>query len=140
MNKNSIILLLIFVLPLVAYFALSQRNESNIAVTSTIKPQIIKFTSAMCSECVKMDKSVKQVYPNYQDKIQLVTIPVNVQSDYNSQMIAKYNITLVPTTLFITKNNRVMKRVEGSVSPNELDKYMRELINDWYYKLFYNAR
>lgn len=130
MNKNSIILLLIFVLPLVAYFALSQRNESNIAVTSTIKPQIIKFTSSMCSECVKMDKSVKQVYPNYQDKIQLVTIPVNVQSDYNSQMIAKYNITLVPTTLFITKNNRVMKRVEGSVSPNELDKYMRELIND----------
>lgn len=130
MNKNSIILLLIFVLPLVAYFALSQRNESNIAVTSTIKPQIIKFTSAMCSECVKMDKSVKEVYPNYQDKIQLVTIPVHVQSDYNSQMIAKYNITLVPTTLFITKNNRVMKRVEGSVSPNELDKYMRELIND----------
>ena len=137
MNKNTIILLLIFVLPLVAYFALSQKNESNIAVTSTVKPQIIKFSSAMCSECVKMDKVIKTVYPKYQNEVQLVEIPVHIQNDYNSQMIAKYDVTLVPTTVFITKNNRIMKRVEGSISNSLLDKYIRELINDWYNKLFY---
>lgn len=130
MNKNTIILLLIFVLPLVAYFALSQKNESNIAVTSTVKPQIIKFSSAMCSECVKMDKVIKTVYPKYQNEVQLVEIPVHIQNDYNSQMIAKYDVTLVPTTVFITKNNRIMKRVEGSISNSLLDKYIRELIND----------
>ncbi len=130
MSKNTIILLLIFVLPLVVYFYVSRSSESNLTVSGTVKPQIIKFTSNMCSECKRMDKVIKDVYPKYQDKIQLVSIPVQVQNDYNNQMVSNYKVTLVPTIILLDKNQKTVKRIEGYVDAQTLDKYLRELNND----------
>ena len=130
MSKNTIILLLIFVLPLVVYFYVSRSSESNLTVSGTVKPQIIKFTSNMCSECNRMDKVIKDVYPKYQDKIQLVSIPVQVQNDYNNQMVSNYKVTLVPTIILLDKNQKTVKRIEGYVDAQTLDKYLRELNND----------
>lgn len=130
MNKNTLILIMIFVLPLVAYFYASRTTESNLSVSSTVKPQIIKFTSNMCGECKRMDTVIKDVYPKYQDKIQLVSIPVQVQNDYNNQMVSTYKVTLVPTIVLINKNQKVMKRIEGYVDSGTFENYLRELCND----------
>ncbi|MCM1264710.1 MAG: thioredoxin family protein [Candidatus Gastranaerophilales bacterium] len=130
MNKNTIILILIFVLPLIAYFCISHSSESNITVSSTVKPQIIKFTSNMCGECKRMDSVVKDIYPKYQDKIQMVSVPVQIQNDYNNQMVSTYKVTLVPTIILLDKNQKIVKRIEGYMDAQTFDKYLRELSND----------
>ena len=78
MKKNLITVLLVFIIPLVAYFVLNKSvdNPVNVADATTNKPQVIKFTSAMCLDCQEMNKIMKEIFPKYQDRILLIEIPV----------------------------------------------------------------
>lgn len=127
MNKNTIILLLIFVLPLITYFYVSKNNESTVTVSNTTKPKIIKFTSTLCGECQRMDTVIKEVYPKYQKDIELISIPVQNQTEYNQEMISKYNVTLVPTIVLLNKNQHIQKRIEGYIDSTTFDSYLREI-------------
>lgn len=127
MNKNTIILLLIFVLPLITYFYVSKTSESNATVSSTVKPKIIKFTSNLCGECQRMDVVINEVYPKYKENIELISIPVQVQNEYNKDMISKYQVNLVPTIILLNKNQNMVKRIEGYVNSATFENYLKEL-------------
>lgn len=127
MNKNTIILLLIFVLPLITYFYVSKNNESTVTVSNTTKPKIIKFTSTLCGECQRMDTVIKEVYPKYQKDIELISIPVQNQTEYNQEMISKYNVTLVPTIVLLNKNQHIQKRIEGYIDSPTFENYLKEI-------------
>lgn len=127
MNKNTIILLLIFVLPLITYFYVSKTNSTNVTVSSTVKPKIIKFSSNLCSECQRMDTVIKEVYPKYEKNIELISIPVQTQNDYNKEMIERYQVKLVPTIILLNKNQSIIKRIEGYVDANTFENYLKEL-------------
>jgi len=130
MNRNTILLLAIFLLPLIAYFYVSHSSESIATTAASSKPQIIKFTSNMCGECKRMDVVIKEVYPKYQNKIQLVPIAVQNNTKYNNDMVSKYRVTLVPTIVLLKSNKQVYKRIEGYVNANTFEKYLKELCND----------
>lgn len=127
MNKNTIILLLIFVLPLITYFYVSKTNSTNVTVSSTVKPKIIKFSSNLCSECQRMDAVIKDVYPKYEKNIDMISIPVQTQNDYNKEMIERYQVKLVPTIILLNKNQSIIKRIEGYVDANTFENYLKEL-------------
>lgn len=127
MNKNIIILLLIFVLPLALYFGFSRKTVSNVSMANSGRPQVIKFTSNMCSACAQMEPVIKRVMINYQDKVQYIVIPVQVNNEYNRKMIAKYDIKLVPTIIILDKSGNISKRTEGYVPETELEKYIKEV-------------
>ena len=127
MNKNIVILLLVFILPLFAYFMLSKTNQGSVSVANTNRPQLIKFTSNMCGECKRVEPIVQKVMTNYQDSIQYTVIPVQVNNKYNQDMMQKYHITLVPTILILDKNQNVYKRIEGYIDEPTLDKYLKEI-------------
>lgn len=133
MKRNTILLLIIFVVPLITYFYVSHTSESNAVVSTTNRPQIIKFSSNMCGECKKMDVVIKEVYPKYQNKIELIPIAVQNNTQFNNEMVSKYKVTLVPTIILLTKDKQVNKRIEGYVNASTFDNYLRELCNDWYY-------
>lgn len=130
MRKNTIILLTIFILPLVTYFYVSHTSRSNAVTPTTNRPQIIKFSSNMCGECKKMDIVIKEVYPKYQNKIELTPIAVQNNTQFNNEMISKYKITLVPTIILLTKDKKIYKRIEGYINANTFDSYLREICND----------
>ena len=121
MKRNTILLLIIFVVPLITYFYVSHTSESNAVISTTNRPQIIKFTSNMCGECKKMDVVIKEVYPKQNN------------TQFNNEMVTKYKVTLVPTIILLTKDKHVNKRIEGYVNASTFDNYLRELCNDWYY-------
>ncbi len=127
MNKNIVILLLVFILPLFAYFMLSKTNQGSVSVANTNRPQLIKFTSNMCGECKRVEPVVNNVMEKYQDTIQYIVIPVQVDNRYNQEMIAKYRVTLVPTIILRDKNQKVVKRIEGYVDEKTLDNYLKGL-------------
>ncbi len=122
MKKNIITVLLILLVPIAAYFFMSSNNSDmgNVADAKAAKPQIIKFTSSMCLDCQEMNKLMKEVYPQYKDKVTLVEIPVQDGKAFTEEQIKKYNITLVPTMIFLDSNGQQVKRVEGAIPKEEL--------------------
>src|SRR5574344_284267 len=128
--KNFTIIGLIFVIPMLAYAILSHTDATMANKASTGKPQIIKFTSAMCLDCQKLNGVMKQVYPKYSDKLTLIEIHVQENTDYNKEMIRKYNVTLVPTMVFINSKGKKIARTEGFMDKSQLEKRMKDLIND----------
>ncbi len=127
MNKNIIILVLIFVIPLFAYFMLSKNNQGAVSVANTNRPHVIKFTSNMCGECKRVEPVVNKIILKYQDTVQYSVIPVQVDNKYNQDMISKYRVTLVPTIILLDKNQKVTKKIEGYVDEKTLDNYIKDI-------------
>ena len=93
-------------------------------------PQIIKFSSAMCRDCQEMDKIMKEVFPQYQDKISYRNIMTQERTSEINKLIKQYNVLVVPTTIFKNKDGKTLHRIEGSIEPKQLKKYMDEMINE----------
>ena len=129
MKKNLITILLVFFVPLVAYFGINLMNTpaANSVDAKTNKPQIVKFTSAMCLDCQTMNKIIKEIYPQYKDKIALTEINVQDGKPDNNRWIRKYNVTLVPTIILIDSNGKQIKRIEGAISKEEMENCIKDM-------------
>lgn len=129
--KNFSIITLIFVVPILAFMFLSKPDASLANKTAEVnKPQILKFTSLMCLDCKKLDKVVKEVYPKYSSKIVLVEVPVQADTEFTKAQVQKYNITLVPTLIFLNSKGKKIYKTEGYMEKSELEQKMKELINE----------
>jgi thioredoxin-related protein len=129
--KNITIITLIFAIPILAYMILSKPDVSLASKTvDANKPQIMKFTSLMCLDCKKLDKVFKETYPSYNSKITLIEIPVQTETEYTKKQVQKYNITLVPTLVFITAKGKQLYKTEGYMPKAELEQKMKALINE----------
>lgn len=126
MNKNIIVILLIFIIPIFGYYILSQKNISNISSANGNCPKLIKFTSNMCGECKRVEPIVQEVVQKYQDSIQYIVIPVQIDNKYNQEMISKYRVTLVPTIIILDKDGKQIKRMEGYINKTDLENYVRK--------------
>lgn len=127
MKKNILIVALIFIIPIVAYFVLTNSAKTTASTQEVGKPQVIKFTSTMCLDCQTMNELFKEIWANYQDKIALTEIQVQTRDQLADEQIKKYNVTLVPTIIMLNSNGEQAKRVEGAIPKEELEKYLQEL-------------
>ena len=127
MDKKTIFTILaILILPILAFMALSF-NKNSSAIADTNKPQIIKFSSSMCLECKKKKKIFNEIMPKYKDKISYTTIVVDSRKDMDNKLIKKYNVQLVPTVVMLDSNGKQIKRIEGAISKDEYEEYIKGL-------------
>ena len=127
MNRNLIIVLLIFIVPLAVYWGLTK--DKNVAVLPTIAvsgPEIIKFSSPMCYECQELEKVFNEVYPGVANKISLRKIDVTQNDKTTKQLIKDYEVKLVPTCIFKNKDGNIIRKTEGMIQPRILENYMKE--------------
>ena len=127
MRKNVIIISLIFAIPLMAYMALTASNSTTAQTTQAGKPEVIKFTSAMCLDCQTMNKIFKEIFPKYENKIVLTEVQVQDKNSFNEEQIKKYNVTLVPTIVLLNSKGQQVKRIEGAVTKEQMDSYLQGL-------------
>ncbi len=127
MKKNIIIISLIFAIPLMLYMALTASNSTTAKTSETGKPQVVKFTSAMCLDCQTMNKVFKEIFPKYNGKIILTEIQVQDKNSFSEEQIKKYNVTLVPTIVLLNSDGRQVKRIEGAIPKEQMDRYLQEL-------------
>ncbi len=137
MKKNIIIIALVFLVPLAAFWILSNSGSTTAKTTPQDvpqaeeviigKPQVLKFTSTMCLDCQTMNKLFKEVFPKYSDRIVLTEISVQDGKAFTNEQIKKYNITLVPTMIFLDSNNKEVRRVEGAIEKEVLEEYLEGL-------------
>ena len=107
--------------------ALTASNSTTAQTTDIGKPSVIKFTSAMCLDCQTMNKIFKEIFPKYQNKINFTEIQVQDKNSFNDSQIKKYNVTLVPTIILLNSEGKQVKRIEGAIPKEEMDKYLQGL-------------
>lgn len=131
MNKNVVIILLIFLVPLGLYWGLTKSKSVGVLPgIASSGAEIIKFSSPMCYECQELEKIFDEVYPAYSSKINLRKIDVTQKSSENQKLIKQYSVKLVPTCIFKDSNGTIIRRTEGSMQPKILENYMKEQINE----------
>ncbi len=128
-NKlNFLLILAIFALPIVAYTMFKQpANNGAISIAATGQPTVMKFTSPLCMECKELDKLMRVVLPKYKNKIDFHKI--NVNSSSAQTHVKKYGVNVVPTLVFVDKNGRVVRKIEGCPQQKRLEKELDDLIN-----------
>ena len=125
-KKSLLVILLILVLPLLAFWWLSSNKEMSAEANSNI-PQIIKFSSTMCLECKEVEKIFKEILPKYEDKVSYTAVIVDSRKDMDNKLIKKYNIQLVPTVIMLDSNGKICKRIEGAATKEEYETYIQGL-------------
>lgn len=129
MKKNLIIISLIFVLPLLAYAVLSgTKAESATKEHVNGMPQIIKFSSKLCSDCKKMRGVFEDIMPQYSDKVEVIEYDIEKNDKNIDNAINEYNVNLVPTVIYIDKNGKVVRKTEGYVDKHKFEAYVKELL------------
>ena len=129
MNKNIIIILLIFLVPLGVYFGLTKDKLTTLPSVAASGSEIIKFSSPMCYECQELEKVFEEVFPEYSKDITLRKIDVTQKDKNTKALIKEYEVKLVPTTVFKDEQGNVKRRIEGAIQPKILENYLKELIN-----------
>lgn len=124
--KNFIIILLIFAIPLGLYAFFNEKAEQKAlpqanAVEVVNKAKVVKFYSPLCSECKEVAKEMTGLKEKYQDNVIFEEINVSEQTKINKKMIKNYNISLVPTLVFIYKDGNVSNKVEGFINKSEIE-------------------
>lgn len=132
--KNWIIVLLIFVIPLGVFIYLESNAGKSIAkeTTDTIstvantmtkanaKPRMLKFFSPMCSDCKKISKEMANIPSDYEDIVVFEEINVSDGSKASNDAVKTYNVTVVPTLIFVSKNGEVIQKSEGFLTEKEI--------------------
>lgn len=129
MNRNIIIILAIFIVPLAVYFGLTRDKLTTLPSVASQGAEIIKFSSPMCYECQELEKIFDEVFPKYSKDISLKKIDVTQKNNETREMIKKYEVKLVPTTVFKDETGNVTRRIEGSMQPQILENYLKEITN-----------
>ena len=129
MNKNIIIILLIFFVPIAAYFGISRDKLTTAPSFASVGAEVIKFSSPMCYECQELEKVFEEVFPKYNRDITLRKIDVTLKEKSTKELIKSYNVKLVPTTVFKDSKGNILRRIEGTMQPQILENYLKELIN-----------
>ncbi len=129
--KNWIIILLIFALPLGMYAYLDAKAQGDKMckvegneLVKTPKAKIIKFYSAMCSECKEQTAELDKAMENYKDSVLVEEINVVEQDKkakkYSKAAIKEFDITLVPALVFINKEGKTIKKHQSLMKANEI--------------------
>lgn len=130
MKKNLIIISLIFALPLIAYAVLSgTKVESATQEHVSGKPQIIKFSSKLCSDCKKMKGVFETVMPQYSGTVEVIEYDIEKNDKNINNAIDTYNVNLVPTVVYIDKKGKVVRKTEGYVDKHKFEAYVKEILN-----------
>ena len=127
--KNKIIAALIFVVPIVMFAIMSNKPSNDIVFAAQGKPVVYVFSSPMCGECSKYAPTVKKMQSKYADRIDIIKINASDSDKQIKKLVEKYEIMLVPTTVFTDKNNVQIEKAEGALPEEILVEKIENLCN-----------
>lgn len=127
--KNIITILLVLILPVCTYLIMSKNSSNIIAIAKENTPSLYIFTSTMCMDCQKMKKVIKEIEPNYHDRINFIQINATDKNRKVQEYIKRYGVTLVPTIVVLDRNNNKINKIEGYIEQEKLIKEIEDAIN-----------
>ncbi len=94
-----------------------------IAVETTSKLVVIKFTADWCAPCRALNPILEQLEKFYKDKVYIY----NINVDNNPISTTNFGIKNIPTLIYF-KNGQEVARTTGSVSKAELMKNINQYL------------
>lgn len=122
---NSIIIALIFIVP-IGLYALLSTGSKDASIASAAQPTVYDFYAPMCSECKELKKNMNIVEPKYENKVNFVK--VDVSKNTSSTLVKKYDVVVVPTLVFLDKNGKLIKKSTGNMPVKELESNIERIL------------
>lgn len=138
MKKRIIIfsLLLIGLLGLIFILNNGEDNSEDIVrpefVTSISEiddqlPTVIMFKKPTCEDCTKMEIIYKRLHEEYDGKFNIVYYDADEFTNIEIQnAIDTYEVQGTPTSIIMKSNRKVISKLEGLVSAEEVEKVLIE--------------
>jgi thiol-disulfide isomerase/thioredoxin len=125
----------------------SYDSKDSLTVNATInKPIIINFWASWCGPCRVEMKNVETIWKKYEGKVLIIGIATqdtkeaveNFVSDMNitypisldssSSIAREYQISQIPTTIFVDSKGNIHKRSIGTISEEFIEKTLIEIM------------
>ena len=100
-------------------------NSSNFnnEITNTDKLVLIDFFATWCGPCKMLAPVISEISNKYSNTVKVCKVNV----DENQDLALKYNISSVPTIIFL-KNGEIVKISVGFYSKSELENIIDDLL------------
>jgi len=125
---SLIAIILILVVPVLLYTVFKTPYNNGALEAANGKPIVIEFSSPLCAECQKLKKVMDKVEPDYSRKITFQKINTGTMDAQVMEQVKKYEVRVVPTTIFINKKGEIIAKKEGSMPKEILKAYFDELL------------
>lgn len=125
---------------------LFKKNKKEVKISDyKDKPIMLLFFNEENEESIEVLKKVEELYPNYKETIQFFMIntgkevneefeknyTMNIYYDFYEEASIKYNITQVPSMIYINEFNEVFNAKEGFTTTDALEANLDILSNNF---------
>ncbi|MDR3478724.1 MAG: protein-disulfide reductase DsbD [Gammaproteobacteria bacterium] len=118
-------------LPLLNKIEWQKYSEAVFTQAQTNKHLILIYgKSKTCHWCQEMDKNTWQSAAIIK-RIQTDYIPIIVDVDSEFDLVTKYRMTSLPTTLVVDSDNHTIKIFSGYFPPDFMEKHLKEITDDY---------
>ena len=100
------------------------------------KKVFLVFNADWCRYCLKMEKETFQD-PRVIAYVNRNFVPISVNSDKERRIAAKYNVTGLPSTWFISENGDRIGNRPGYIPPKEMLSILKYIGSDSYRNMSY---
>lgn len=115
-----------FFLLIIVFNSCSQDVHNKIEIEEPLVT-VIEIGSVKCIPCKKMQVVMNQVNVKYPEQVE--TVFYDVLTKEGKLGAVKYNINLIPTQVFLDRNNNEFFRHEGYFSFEELNEVIIQQLN-----------
>lgn len=109
------------------------------------KGVMLNFWATYCEPCEREMPYMEDLYPEYEDDIEIVAVSLDtselvinrfinkydltfpVVHDTNSEVMDLYNISPLPSTIFIDADGKIVDKVNGELSLDTLEEHFKEI-------------
>jgi len=135
------------VIPFIAPLINSYDSKDSLTVNATInKPIIINFWASWCGPCRVEMKNIETIWKKYEGKVLIIGIATQdtqeavenfvsdmsitypISLDSSSSIAREYQISQIPTTIFVDSKGNIHKRSIGTISEEFIEKTLIEIM------------
>ena len=93
---------------------------------SLSKPKVFEFYADWCEPCKLLKPVMDKAKADYGDQVEFVSY--NVDDQKNAQFIDQYEVSPIPTIIFLTSDNQVVSYSIGFAGEKNVQKNLEKIL------------